>query len=44
MNMYFSWNMHYDLHRLQHQQQLIVRFNLDGIKYREGYLRGIFGK
>ena len=44
MNMYFSWNMHYDLHQLQHQQQLIVRFNLDGIWRKEGYLRGLFDK
>ena len=44
VNMYFSWNMHYDLHRLQHQQQLIVRFNLDGMKNRNTYLRGLFDK
>lgn len=44
MNMYFSWNMHYDMHTLQHQQQLTVRFNLDGIWNKDKYLRGLFDK
>ena len=44
VNFYFSWNMHYDTYHLQHQQQLIVRFNLDGIWHRHGELRGLFDK
>jgi hypothetical protein len=44
MNMYFSWNLHYNLHHLQHQQQLIVRFNLDAMRNRKLYLRGLFDK
>lgn len=30
VNCYFSWNMHYDGNKLQHQQQLMARFSLDG--------------
>ena len=44
VNMYFSWNLHYDLHQLQNQQQLIVRFNLDGIRNTKKYLHGMFDK
>lgn len=48
VNCYMSWNMHYDnvSKRLQHQQQLIVRFNLDGLhKDKTGsLLRGMFDK
>ena len=44
VNMYFSWNLHYDLHHLQHQQQLIVRFDLDAMRNRNAYLRGLFDK
>lgn len=44
MNMYFSWNLHYDLNHLQNQQQLIVRFNLEGLYSNKNYLRGIFDK
>lgn len=40
---YFSWNFHYDTHRLQHQQQLQVRFSLDGFRSRHK-LRGLFDK
>ena len=41
---YFSWNMHWEPEGgLQHQQQLIAVFSLDGIK-REGRLRGLFEK
>lgn len=45
VNCYFSWNMHYasGCKGLQHQQQLIVRFNLDGL-HKERKLRGIFDK
>lgn len=43
VNCYFSWNMHYDSHRLQHQQQLIVRFSLDGLG-RQSKLKGLFDK
>ncbi len=43
VNFYFSWNMHYDGHSLAHQQQLIVRFSLDGLK-NEQPLRGLFDK
>lgn len=44
VNFYFSWNMHYDALHLQHQQQLIVRFNLDGLYHRDKMLRGLFDK
>ncbi|MCQ2343071.1 MAG: hypothetical protein MJZ75_06275 [Paludibacteraceae bacterium] len=47
VNCYFSWNLHYDnvCRRLQNQQQLIVRFSLDGL-YRQPdrNLRGLFDK
>lgn len=43
VNFYFSWNMHYDGHSLANQQQLIVRFSLDGLK-NEQPLRGLFDK
>lgn len=49
VNVYFSWNMHYDTHRLQHQQQVIVRFELEPLMHqlagsRQVYLRGMFDK
>jgi len=45
VNCCFSWNLHYDGHHLQHQQQLIVYFSLDGFKRnKELKLRGFFGK
>lgn len=44
VNFYFSWNMHYDAVHLQHQQQLIVRFNLGGLYHKEQMLRGLFDK
>lgn len=47
VNFYFSWNMHYDTHQLQHQQQLLVRFNLDGLLHHRDekpYLRNLFDK
>lgn len=43
VNSYFSWNMHYDGHQLQHQQQLVVRFSLNGLHKTEP-LRGLFDK
>lgn len=44
VNFYFSWNMHYDGHSLQHQQQLIARFNLNGLYHKDHLLRGLFDK
>lgn len=49
VNCYFSWNMHYDTYRLQHQQQLIVRFELDPLMrqlsgQKTPRLRGLFDK
>lgn len=48
VNCYMSWNMHYDnvCKRLQHQQQLIVRFSLDGLRKDKtgSLLRGMFDK
>ena len=43
VNCYFSWNFHYDYHSLQHQQQLIVRFSLDGFR-EQRKLKGLFDK
>ena len=44
INCYFSWNMHWEPQGgLQHQQQVIAVFNLDGIK-QKGKLRGLFDK
>lgn len=43
VNCHFSWNFHYDAVRLQHQQQLTVRFSLDGFRG-ERKLRGLFDK
>ena len=44
VNCYFSWNMHWEpMGGLQHQQQLIAVFSLDGIK-KGGLLRGLFDK
>lgn len=43
VNFYFSWNLHYDGHSLANQQQLIVRFSLDGLK-KEQPLLGLFDK
>lgn len=44
INCYFSWNMHWvPQGGLQHQQQLIAVFSLDGIK-KESKLRGFFDK
>lgn len=49
VNLYFSWNMHYDGHHLQHQQQMIVRFQLDPLMRQlngqtTSRLRGLFDK
>ena len=44
VNCYFSWNFHYDSIRLQHQQQLIVRFSLDGLRRTDRKLKGLFDK
>ena len=49
VNFYFSWNMHYDGNRLQHQQQMIVRFELEPLMqqlagHKQPYLRGLFDK
>ena len=49
VNLYFSWNMHYDGISLQHQQQMIVRFELEPLMAELGgakrpYLRGLFDK
>jgi len=49
VNFYFSWNMHYDGYRLQHQQQMIVRFELEPLLQelagrKQPYLRGLFDK
>ena len=49
VNFYFSWNMHYDGIRLQHQQQMIVRFELEPLMEelagkQKPYLRGLFDK
>ena len=49
VNFYFSWNMHYDGNRLQHQQQMIVRFELQPLMEelagkKKPYLRGLFDK
>lgn len=44
INCYFSWNLHWvPQGGLQHQQQLIAVFSLDGIK-KEGKMRGFFDK
>jgi len=44
LNCYFSWNLHYVKgYKIGHQQQLILRFNLDKIK-QDDDLRGIFEK
>ena len=49
VNFYFSWNMHYDGISLQHQQQMIVRFQLEPLMQelagrQKPYLRGLFDK
>jgi len=46
VNCYLSYNLHYEGGRLQQQQQLIVRFSLDGLMHAsEGrYLKGLFDK
>lgn len=49
VNFYFSWNMHYDGNSLQHQQQMIVRFQLEPLMRelagrKQPYLRGLFDK
>lgn len=49
VNFYFSWNMHYDGISLQHQQQMIVRFQLEPLMQelagaKRPYLRGLFDK
>ena len=49
VNFYFSWNMHYDGMHLQHQQQMIVRFELGPLMdelagHERPYLRGLFDK
>lgn len=44
VNCYFSWNLHaVQGQTLQHQQQLIVHFSLDGL-HRKQLLRGLFDK
>lgn len=43
VNCYFSYNLHYDGHTLQHQQQLVVRFLLSGVRGGRP-LRNIFDK
>lgn len=44
INCYFSWNLHWEPKGgLQHQQQVIAVFSLDGIK-KQGTLRGLFDK
>lgn len=32
VNCFFSWNLHYDSYKLQHQQQLILKFSLEDFK------------
>ena len=45
VNCCFSWNLHYDGLHLQHQQQLIVYFSLEGLKKdKHTKLRGILDK
>lgn len=49
VNFYFSWNLHFDGYHLQHQQQMIVRFQLDPLMKelagkQQPYLRGLFDK
>ena len=49
VNFYFSWNMHYDGYRLQHQQQIIVHFQLEPLLAelagrKRPNLRGLFDK
>ena len=49
VNFYFSWNMHYDGIHLQHQQQMIVRFQLEPLMAelsgaKRPYLRGLIDK
>lgn len=49
VNLSLSWNMHYDGMHLQHQQQMIVRFQLEPLMAelsgaRRPYLRGLFDK
>lgn len=41
VNCYFSWNFHYDGSKLYHQQQLMLRFSLDGF-HRTDKLKGFF--
>jgi len=44
LNCYFSWNLHFvPRYKIGHQQQVILRFNLDKIKG-EDVLRGVFEK
>ena len=45
VNCYFSWNLHYtENEKLGHQQQLVVRFNLDAIRHQNNKLTNLFGK
>ena len=45
VNCYFAWNLHYTKgEKLGHQQQLIVRFNLDALNHQNGTLRSLFDK
>jgi len=47
VNCYLSYNLHYQGGKLQHQQQVIVRFNLGGLleeEKRGTMLRGLFDK
>lgn len=43
VNCCFSWNFHYDGSRLYHQQQLMLRFSLDGFG-KSGKLKGLLDK
>ena len=45
VDFYFSYNFHFDNRQIQEQQQLIVRFNLDGLlSRRSGYIHALFDK
>ena len=45
VDFYFSYNFHFDNRQIQEQQQLIVRFNLDGLLSRkQGFIHAIFDK
>lgn len=45
VDFYFSYNFHFDNRQIQEQQQLIVRFNLDGLLSRkQGFMHALFDK